>query len=80
VLCPRETHCAANKKKILFPSSFWGIFDFFLSFSIILEILKKNKRMLRYKGGSSVADILVPSTRNTWMLRAKGHMQEKDTR
>jgi hypothetical protein len=25
-------------KKILFPSSFWGIFDFFcLSFSIILE-------------------------------------------
>jgi hypothetical protein len=74
------THCAANKKKILFPSSFWGIFDFFLSFSIILESLKKNKRMLRYKGGSSVADILVPSARNTWMLREKGHMQEKDTR
>jgi hypothetical protein len=36
-------------------------FFFFLSFSIILESLKKNKRMLRYKGGSSVADILVPS-------------------
>ena len=33
--------------------------------------------MLRYKGGSSVANILVPSTRNTWMLRAKGHMQER---
>jgi hypothetical protein len=24
-------------KKILFPSSFWGIFDFFVFFSIILE-------------------------------------------
>jgi hypothetical protein len=35
--------------------------------------------MLRYKGGSSVADILVPSARNTLMLRARGHMQEKDT-
>jgi hypothetical protein len=38
VIYPRVTHCAANTKKILFPSSFWGIFDFFfLSFSIILE-------------------------------------------
>jgi hypothetical protein len=36
--------------------------------------------MLRYKGGSSVADILVPSARNTLMLRERGHMQEKDTR
>ena len=76
----RTTHCAANTNKILFPSSFLGIFDFFLSFSIILEILKKNKRMLRYKGGSSVTYILVPSERNIGMLRAKGHMQEKDTR
>jgi hypothetical protein len=80
VLFPRETHCAANKKKILFPSSFWGIFDFFLSFSIMLESLKKNKRMLCYKGGSSVANILVPSAWNIGMLREKGHMQEKDTR
>jgi hypothetical protein len=79
VLCPRVTHYATNKKKILFPSSFWGIFDFFLSFSIILEILKKNKRMLCYKGGMSVPDILVPSARNILMLKARRHMQEKDT-
>jgi hypothetical protein len=78
VLCPRVNHCVVNKKKILFPSSFWGIFDF-LSFSIILESLKKNKRILRYKGGMSVADILVPSARNTLILRERGHMQEKDT-
>jgi hypothetical protein len=71
VLSPRATHCASNKKKILFPSSFWGIFDFF-SFSIILESLKKNKRMLHYKGGTSVTDILVPSARNTLILREKG--------
>jgi hypothetical protein len=32
VLCPRATHCVVNKKKILFPSSFWGIFDFFFVF------------------------------------------------
>jgi hypothetical protein len=50
-----------------------------LSFSIILGSLKKNKRMLRYKGGMSVADILVPSARNTLMLRARGHKQEKET-
>ena len=66
-------------KKILFPSSFWGIFDFFLSFSIILESLKKNKRMLCYKGGLSVTYILVPSARNTLILRARGHIQEKET-
>jgi hypothetical protein len=50
-----------------------------LSFSIILESLKNNKRMLRYKGGTSVADILVPSARNTLMLRARRYMPEKDT-
>jgi hypothetical protein len=68
----------STKKKILFPSSFWGRFDFF-SFSIILERLKKNKIMLRYKGGMSVVDMLVPSARNTLMPKARGHMQEKDT-
>jgi hypothetical protein len=67
-------------KRKYFSLPLFGVYLIFLSFSIILEILKKNKRMLRYKGGSSVADILVPSTRNTWMLRAKGYMQEKDTR
>jgi hypothetical protein len=52
----------------------FGAYLIFLSFSIILESLKKNKRMLRYKGGSSVVDILVPRMRNTWMLREKGYM------
>jgi hypothetical protein len=42
--------------KILFPSSFWGIFDF-LSFSMI--VWKKNKRMVHYKGGMSVENIQV---------------------
>jgi hypothetical protein len=37
-------------KKILFPSSFWGIFDFFVLF-------EKNKRILRYSGGTSIANI-----------------------
>jgi hypothetical protein len=68
-----------TKKKILFPSSFWGIFDPFLTFSIILESLKKNKIILCYKGGSSIANILVPSEWNIGILRAKGHTQEKDT-
>jgi hypothetical protein len=36
--------------------------------------------MLRYKGGTSVASILVPSARNTLMLIARRHVQEKDTR
>jgi hypothetical protein len=35
--------------------------------------------MLHYKGGLSVANILVPSTQNTGIIRAKGHMHEKDT-
>jgi hypothetical protein len=79
VLSPRATHCVVNKKKILSLPLF-GVYLTFLSFSIILEILKRNKRMLRYKGGTSVTVILVPSARNTLMLRERGHMQEKDTR
>jgi hypothetical protein len=43
-------------KKILFPSSFWGIFDFFFLFFGIFE---KNKRILRYKGGTRIANIQV---------------------
>jgi hypothetical protein len=62
------------KNKMLFPSSFWGIFDFFLYFLIILEILKKNKRIICYKGGLSVTNILVRNAWNTWMLREKGYM------
>jgi hypothetical protein len=50
-----------------------------LSFSIFLKILKNNKIMLRYKGGTSVASILFPSARNTLMLRARRHVKEKDT-
>ena len=63
-------------KKILFPSSFWGIFDFFFFFN---DFGKKNKRMLHYKGGSSSANILVPRIQNTRILREKGHIQENDT-
>jgi hypothetical protein len=66
-----------NKKKILFPSSFWGIFDFFVFFN---NFGKRIKECYVTKEESSVANILVPSTWNTGMLRAKGHMQEKDTR
>jgi hypothetical protein len=36
--------------------------------------------MLHYKGGMSVTNILVQGTRNTLMLREKGHMQKGDTR
>jgi hypothetical protein len=77
VLCPRETHCAANKKKILFPSSFWGIFEFFFFFN---NFGKSIKECYITKEESSVANILVPSAQNTGMLREKEHMQEKDTR
>jgi hypothetical protein len=52
-------------KKILFPSSFWGIFDFFLFF---LYILKKNKRILRYSGGTSVANIQAQGTKARLMF------------
>jgi hypothetical protein len=67
-------------KRKYFSLPLFGVYLIFLSFSIILESLKKNKIMLRYKGGSSVIDILVPSAQNTWILGAKGHMQEKYTR
>jgi hypothetical protein len=33
VLYPSVTHCLANTKKILFPSFFGGIFDFFVFFN-----------------------------------------------
>jgi hypothetical protein len=49
------------------------LFGVYLIFFVFL-FLKKNERMLRYKGGLSFADILVPSERNTWMLREKGHL------
>jgi hypothetical protein len=47
-------------KKILFPSSFWGILDFFLFF---LMIVKKNKGILRYKGAMSTENIQAQGTR-----------------
>jgi hypothetical protein len=47
-------------KKILFPSSFWGIFDFFLFFFMIL---KKNKGILCYNGGTSTTNIQAQGTR-----------------
>jgi hypothetical protein len=69
-----------STKRKYFSLPLFGVYLIFLSFSIILGSLKKNKRMLCYKGGSSVTDILVPSARNILMLRERGHMQEKDTR
>jgi hypothetical protein len=52
-------------KKILFPSSFWGIFDFFLFF---LMILKKNKGILCYNGGTSTKSIQAQGTRKRLMF------------
>jgi hypothetical protein len=65
-----------NKEKILFPSSFWGIFDFFVFFN---NFGKKIKECYVTKEESSVANILFPSAQNIGMLREKGHMQENDT-
>jgi hypothetical protein len=52
-------------KKILFPSSFWGIFDFFVLFD---NCGKKNKGRLRYNGGTSIANIQVQGTRTRLMF------------
>jgi hypothetical protein len=63
-----------STKRKYFSLPLFGVYLIFLFFSIILEILKKNKRMLHYKGGMTVTGILVPSERITLMLRARGHM------
>jgi hypothetical protein len=52
-------------KKILFPSSFWGIFDFFF---VLFEYFKKNKGILRYSGGTRIANIQVQGTRTRLMF------------
>ena len=49
-----------------------GVYFIFLSFSIILGSLKKNKRMLRYKGGKSVVDILVSKCKEHTDAMSKG--------
>jgi hypothetical protein len=69
-----------STKRKYFSFPLFVVYLIFLSFSIILESLKKNKRILCYKGGMSVTGILVPSARNTLMLRSRRHMQERDTR
>jgi hypothetical protein len=51
-------------KKILFPSSFWGIFDFF----VLFEYLEKEEKILRYKGGTRIANIQVQGTRTRLMF------------
>jgi hypothetical protein len=79
VICPRVTHCAAIKRKY-FSHPLFGVYLIFFVFFNILESLKKNKRTLNYKGGTSVASILVPSARNTLMLRERRHVRGKDTR
>ena len=53
-------------KEILFPSSFWGIFDFFVFFN---NFGKKNKGMLRYNGGTTVTNIQVQGIRTRLMFR-----------
>ena len=53
-------------KKILFPSSFWGIFDFFVFFN---NFGKKNKGILCYNGGMSVKNIQVQGARTILMFR-----------
>jgi hypothetical protein len=53
-------------KKILFPSSFWGIFDFFF---FLNNFGKKNKGMLPYNGGMSVTNIQVQGTRKRLMFK-----------
>jgi hypothetical protein len=47
-------------KKILFPSSFWGIFDFFVLFEY--------KGILCYSGGTSIANIQAQGTRTRLMF------------
>jgi hypothetical protein len=52
-------------KKILFPSSFWGIFDFFVLF---VDLKKKNKGILCYSGGTSIANIQAQGIRARLMF------------
>jgi hypothetical protein len=40
-------------KKILFPSSFCNIFDFF----VLFDDFERNKGILRYSGGTSTTNI-----------------------
>jgi hypothetical protein len=53
VLFPRVTLCAAKRRLHFFHPLFLG-YLFFFFFYIFLKILKKNKIILRYKGGMSV--------------------------
>jgi hypothetical protein len=51
-------------KKILFPSSFWGIFVFF----VIFDDFEKNKGILRYNGGMSTTNIQAQGIRTRLMF------------
>jgi hypothetical protein len=53
-------------KKILFPSSFWGIFD--IIFVLFDNCGKNNKGRLHYNGGTSIANIQVQGTRTRLMF------------
>jgi hypothetical protein len=44
-----------QKKNIYFSSPLFGFYFYFFVFFNFLKSLKKNKTMLRYKGGMSVA-------------------------
>jgi hypothetical protein len=54
-------------KKILFPSSFWGIFDFFFFF-VLFNDFEKNKGILRYSGETSIENIQAQGTRTRLMF------------
>jgi hypothetical protein len=64
VLYPRATHNDANKENT-FPILFFGVYLIFLFF---LLILKKNKRILRYMGGTRITNIQVQDTRERLMF------------
>jgi hypothetical protein len=73
-------YLCCRKKNIYFPSPLFEFFYFFCLF-LFLKSLKKNKRMLHYKGGMSVATRkLVPRAWNTLILRERRHVQDKDIR
>jgi hypothetical protein len=46
VFFPGVAHCVVNKKKTLFPSSFWGIFDFFVFFNNFGKLEKELKNAM----------------------------------
>jgi hypothetical protein len=55
-------YLTVEKENVYLVPSFWNICFFFVFFKCLTS-LKKNKRMLRYKGGTSVVDKKTSSKR-----------------